>query len=80
MAVDIVTVCEAATTHQSSQLLAIILAVLFSVYILLAIGLSAFSIYSSSCMRTVATKRTSQASDVSPLDILGSVPLVGVHR
>jgi len=48
MAVDIQQVCAVAAEHQSSQDLAIWLSVLFSIYTVVAIALSALTIYTSS--------------------------------
>lgn len=50
MAVDIQQVCAVAAEHQSSQDLAIWLSVLFSIYTVVAIALSALTIYTSSQM------------------------------
>lgn len=55
MAVDIVAVCSAAQEHQSSQTLAIVLAVMFSLYTVVAITLSALTIYSTSAHPEVPT-------------------------
>ncbi len=57
MAVDIVAVCAVASNNQSSQSLAIILSVLFSVYTLVSVALSALTIYTSSQMRAGADGR-----------------------
>jgi len=48
MAVDIQAVCIAASDNQSTQLLAIVLSVMFSIYTIVAIALSALTIYSTS--------------------------------
>ena len=57
MAVDIVSVCAVASSNQSSHSLAIILSVLFSVYTLVSVALSALTIYTSSQMRSGADGR-----------------------
>lgn len=48
MAIDIAAVCSIADSNQSSQTLAIALALMFSIYTVTAIALSALSIYSAS--------------------------------
>ena len=48
MAVDITTVCALSSENQSSQELALWLSVLFSIYTLVSIMLSALTIYTSS--------------------------------
>lgn len=56
MAVDISTVCELASENQSSQTLAVVLSVLFSVYTAISIALSALTIYTSSRLGTPVTR------------------------
>lgn len=48
MAVDIAAVCAAGDTNQGSQTLAIVLSIMFSIYTVVAIILSALTIYSTS--------------------------------
>jgi hypothetical protein len=48
MAVDIQAVCTAASDNQATQILAIVLSVMFSIYTIVAIALSALTIYSTS--------------------------------
>jgi len=48
MAVDITVVCTLASENQSSQDLAIWLSILFSIYTVVSIALSALTIYTSS--------------------------------
>lgn len=48
MAVDIAQVCTLASENQSSQDLAIWLSILFSIYTIVSIALSALTIYTSS--------------------------------
>lgn len=48
MAVDVTAVCDAAAGAQSSQTLAIVLSVMFSLYTVVTIILSALTIYSTS--------------------------------
>ena len=48
MAVDILQVCALASENQSSQQLAIWLSIMFSVYTIVSIALSALTIYTSS--------------------------------
>ena len=48
MAVDITVVCTLASENQSSQDLAIWLSILFSIYTIVSIALSALTIYTSS--------------------------------
>ena len=48
MAVDITAVCTLSSDNQSSQTLAVWLSVLFSIYTVISIALSALTIYTSS--------------------------------
>ena len=48
MAIDITAVCQAADSNQGSQTLAIVLSIMFSIYTVVAIILSALTIYSTS--------------------------------
>ena len=48
MAVDVAAVCSTADANQGSQALAIVLSVMFSIYTVVAIALSALTIYSTS--------------------------------
>ena len=48
MAVDITAVCTLSSENQSSQTLAVWLSVLFSIYTMISIALSALTIYTSS--------------------------------
>ena len=48
MAVDITQVCTLSSDNQSSQTLAVWLSVLFSIYTVISIALSALTIYTSS--------------------------------
>ena len=85
MAVDVVQVCATATTNQSSQSLAVLLSVLFSVYTFVAIALSALTIYTSSEVRPSLATRTSMAEKRSRSVIVGyagdgeNVPLMQIH-
>jgi len=48
MAVDVAAICSTADANQGTQTLAIVLSVMFSVYTIIAIALSALTIYSTS--------------------------------
>tara|TARA_B110000046_G_C12852984_1_gene338555 strand:+ start:541 stop:771 length:231 start_codon:yes stop_codon:yes gene_type:complete len=48
MAVDVAAICSMADATQGTQTLAIVLSVMFSVYTIIAIALSALTIYSTS--------------------------------
>jgi len=48
MAVDLLSVCTLASENQSSQELAVWLSILFSIYTIVSIALSALTIYTSS--------------------------------
>ena len=48
MAVDVAAVCSSADANQGSQTLAIVLSIMFSIYTVVAIALSALTIYSTS--------------------------------
>ena len=77
MAVDIVGVCAAADENSSSQSLAIVMSVLFSIYTVIAIALSALTIWSTSQMaripsgtRAAATATAAYASDGADLSLV----------
>lgn len=57
MAIDEQRVCSTADANQGSQTLAIVLSIMFSIYTMVAIALSALTIY-----------RTSQTRGVDPKD------------
>jgi len=72
MAVDIVAVCSASQEHQSAQTIAIVLSVLFSLYTITAITLSALTIYSTSAQPTTAPSASAvetTASDKGMVDM-----------
>ena len=48
MAIDVASVCATASASQGSQTLAIVLSVMFSLYTVVTIALSALTIYSTS--------------------------------
>tara|TARA_Y100000389_G_scaffold137919_1_gene135579 strand:+ start:15429 stop:15683 length:255 start_codon:yes stop_codon:yes gene_type:complete len=48
MAVDVSAMCDAANSSQGTQTLAIVLSVMFSLYLVVTITLSALTIYSTS--------------------------------
>jgi len=48
MAIDITSVCATASTSQGSQTLAVVLSIMFSLYVVVSIALSALTIYSTS--------------------------------
>jgi len=48
MAVDVATICSTADATQGTQTLAIVLSVMFSMYTIIAIALSALTIYCTS--------------------------------
>ena len=48
MAIDVASVCQTANDSQGSQTLAIVLSVMFSLYTIVTIALSALTIYSTS--------------------------------
>ena len=62
MAIDIQSICDTAEASSSSQSLAIILSVMFSIYTLIAIALSALTIYSTSSMPSMAGKPAATAT------------------
>lgn len=88
MAVDILQVCDAANSHQSSQELALGLSILFSIYTLLAIMLSGATILLSSSLtddgKTTKYKRVGElfVKDNRPAKTGASVgvPLVPLSR
>lgn len=83
MAVDIQAVCAAASDNQSSQILAIVLSVMFSIYTIVAIALSALTIYSTSQAVPVVDAQALpigvSAADV-PLVALRARPEVSMPR
>lgn len=56
MAVDLLTVCADASDNQSTSDLAIGLSILFSIYTITSIGLTARTIYISSTIYPIASK------------------------
>ena len=56
MAVDIISVCSDASNNQSGSDLAIVLSVLFSLYTIVSIGLTAHTIYVSSTIPPSASR------------------------
>ena len=83
MAVDVVAVCAVATNNQASQSLAIVLSVLFSLYTIVSIALSALTIYTSSQQRMDAPAKpaaTSKLQSGVSLGELGGAPLVGLRQ
>jgi len=83
MAVDITAVCTLSSENQSSQNLAIWLSVLFSIYTVISIALSALTIYTSSQVGPPGLKegkpslqRANTAAWAS--DGLDGIPLVAV--
>ena len=81
MAVDLQSVCTLASDNQASQDLAVWLSVLFSIYTVVSIALSALTIYTSSQVGPPGAKAgraASFASYIGELEGPGSVPLVAV--
>ena len=77
MAVDITSVCTLASENQSSQDLAIWLSVLFSIYTVISIALSALTIYTSSQVGPPGAKEGKPTlTGAFAGDGLGDVPLV----
>ena len=85
MAVDITAVCASADANQGSQTLAVVLSIMFSIYTVVAIILSALTIYSTSQAPPNAVTRalgervtvTTGDSAAAGDDHLKSVPLLG---
>ena len=85
MAVDITAVCTLSSENQSSQTLAVWLSVLFSIYTVVSIALSALTIYTSSQVgppgRTAgkpALTRANTAAWAGADDGPDGIPLVAV--
>ena len=72
MAVDIVQVCAESAANQSSHELAVWLSVLFSIYTVVSIMLSALTIYTSSQIRSFASEAASSSTDVTVLREMSS--------
>lgn len=84
MAVDIVSVCMVASNNQSSQALAIVLSILFSVYTVVSILLSALTIYTSSQVVTIPDAAGKAPRAVGPSTVFvahagSDVPLMAMH-
>ena len=79
MAVDIVDLCAAASANQGSQNLAVVLSVVFSLYTVCAITLSALTIYSTSQTTSLAGARIDSVDSVVGASV-DSVSLVGLRR
>ena len=84
MAVDIVSVCTVAASNQSSQTLAIVLSILFSVYTVVSIFLSALTIYTSSQAFPTPSPASNVPEKVAPNTVFvahagGEVPLMSLH-
>lgn len=81
MAVDILQVCTLSSENQSSQELAIWLSVLFSIYTVVSIALSALTIYTSSQVGPPGLKRgrpTATGDHLGGEGGLGGVSLVSM--
>lgn len=81
MAVDINSVCTISSENQSSQALSIWLSVLFSIYTVISIALSALTIYTSSQVGPpglTTGKTTLQRAKIGPDDGPDGIPLVAV--
>jgi hypothetical protein len=85
MAVDITDVCTLSSDNQSSQGLAIWLSVLFSIYTVVSIALSALTIYTSSQVGPPGLKqgrpalqRANTAAWVGTEEGPGGIPMVAV--
>ena len=66
MAIDLQEVCSLSADNQSSQDLAIILAVTFSIYTLISIGISGATIYSVSQVDSTAPARPDASPERMP--------------
>lgn len=79
MAVDIASVCTAADANQSSQTLAVVLSIMFSLYTVVAIALSALTIYSTSQVATGSGKAMAMASGMVGSAAASGPPLVALR-
>jgi hypothetical protein len=81
MAIDIASVCTVASDSQGSQTLAIVLSVMFSLYTIVTIALSALTIYSTS--QAVEPAQTPTVVDAMVLGrsatSIGAAPLVSLR-
>ncbi len=87
MAIDVVSVCATASSNQGSQMLAVVLSIMFSLYTVVAIVLSALTIYSTSQVnptapQSIATALVGGRAGPGPMGVVGSVgsapPLVSL--
>ena len=81
MAVDIASVCSVATDSQGSQTLAIVLSIMFSLYTIVTIALSALTIYSTSqALAPAQIQGTVAGGVIMPRgSSVGAPPLVGLR-
>lgn len=80
MAVDIQAVCAAASDNQSTQILAIVLSVMFSIYTIVAIALSALTIYSTSQVVPLVDAQSISANALPVGGYTSDVPLVTLRH
>jgi len=80
MAIDIASVCTVAADSQGSQTLAIVLSVMFSLYTIVTIALSALTIYSTSqAVEPAQTPTVVDALVMGRATSVGSAPLVSLR-
>lgn len=85
MAIDIASVCATAASNHGSQTLAIVLSTMFSIYTVVAIALSALTIYSTSqsAMQPPGGLGTAVAAATAPMGVVSEgrgTPLVALRN
>ena len=85
MAIDVASVCATAASNHGSQTLAIVLSIMFSIYTIVAIALSALTIYSTSqsVVQPPGGLSTAVAAVTTPVGVASDardVPMVALRN